>query len=108
MAFEHRATRQQVYDALDSERDYQEMRKKRDGENGTDNNGDPRSHSPEEYLVYMQDYLNEALHVASRTWGPEARLAIMEIVRKVTALGVANMEDNGAPQRAGFERVDGA
>lgn len=94
------STRQEVYAAVDSERDYQDSRIKNDGSTAPDG-----KHSPEEYLVYMQDYLNEALHTASRVWGPKARPAIMEIVRKVTALGVAAMEANGAPQRAGFERT---
>lgn len=89
-------SRAEAYAALDSERDYQDMRKDRD-------NGQP-SHSPEEYLVYMQDYLNEALHTSARTWGPEAKVAVMEIVRKVTALGVACMEDHGVAQRQGFKR----
>lgn len=94
-----KATRAEVYAALDSERDYQDMRTVRDGSTTA------RPHSAEEFLVYTQDYLNEALHVASRVWGPEANAKIMEIVRKVSALCVANMEGNGAPQRAGFERV---
>lgn len=87
-------SRQEVYEVLDGERDYQEMRIKRDG--STADNG---VHTPEEYLLYMEDYLTEAKHVASRVWGAECHPAILEIVRKVTALGVACMEQNGAPAR---------
>ena len=90
-------SRADVYRAIDSERDYQEMRVRRD-------QGNP-FHSTEEFLLYMEDYLVEARKVASRTWGPEAKPAILEVIRKVTALGVACMEHHGAPQRAGFERV---
>lgn len=93
------ASRKEVYTALDSERDYQDHRIQTDGSTALGEH----YHSPEEYLVYMQDYLNEALHTAARVWGPACKPAIMEIVRKVTALGVACMEHNGAPQRKGFE-----
>lgn len=95
------ATRAEVYNALDSERDYQDMRIARDG---TTAPGPEHYHSPEEFLIYMDAYLNEAKRVASSVWGPECKPAVMEIVRKVTALGVACMEQNGAPQRKGFER----
>lgn len=89
-------SRNDVYAALDSERDYQDMRKSRDQ--------GQEFHSVEEFLLYMEDYLHEARNVASRTWGPEAKPKTLEVLRKVTALGVACMEIHGAPQRAGFER----
>lgn len=85
------SARDQVYAVINGERDYQDMRKSRDS-------GAP-SHSVEEYLLYMEDYLQEARRVASRTWGPDAKPATLDIVRKVTALGVACMEDNGAIPR---------
>lgn len=88
--------RSEVYKAVDSERDYQDRRIARDG---TTASGSEHYHTPEEFILYMEDYLNEARHVASRTWGPTAKPAIMELVRKVTALGVACMEANGAPHR---------
>lgn len=90
-------SRQEVYAALDTERNYQDARRSAAYDATI---GAPGDHSPEEYLVYMQDYLNEALHTASRIWGPGCKPAVMEIVRKVTALGVACMESNGAPPRA--------
>ena len=98
------ATRLEVYAALDSERDYQEMRRQRDGSTTIGGDGSVHDHSPEEFLLYMKSYLDEAITVAARTWGPDCKPAIMEIVRKVTALGVANIEANGAPQRDGFYR----
>lgn len=85
-------TRKEVYAALDSERDYQEMRKVRD--NGT------HGHSIEEFLLYMQVYLNDTFNVAAKTWGPEAGPKTLEQLRKVTALGVACMEQHGAPRRS--------
>lgn len=90
------STRQDVYAALDSERDYQDMRISRDGTTAV---GPEHYHTPEEFLLYMDYYLNLAKQTASTVWGSECKPAIMEIVRKITALGVANMEANGAPKR---------
>jgi hypothetical protein len=89
-----KTTRREVYQAIDGERNYQDRLILASGATLEDH-----YHSPEEYLLYMQDYLNEAIHTASRTWGPECAPAVLNIVRKVTALGVACMEQNGAPQR---------
>lgn len=86
--------RTEVYAAIDGERDYQDMRLARDGSTSPEG-----IHSPEEYLLYMESYLNEAKEVASRVWGPECRPAILDIVRKVTALGVVCMEQNGVVTR---------
>jgi hypothetical protein len=57
-------------------------------------------HTPTEYLLYIDDYLREAKTVASRTWGVEATPKILDLVRKITALGVACMEQNGAVERS--------
>jgi len=85
------ATRAEVYAALDSERDYQEMRKERDG-------GKP-SHTVTEFLVYTRSYLNEALEKASRVWGADADKEVLDTLRKVGGLVIACMEENGAPKR---------
>ena len=85
------ATRTEVYKVIDGERDYQEMRRDRDG-------GQP-AHTPTEFLVYMRSYLNEALESASRVWGADADPTILDKIRKVTALGVACMEENGTVAR---------
>lgn len=91
-------TRAAVYAAIDSERAYQEMRIVRDGSTSAHT-----PHEPEAYIIYMEDYLTEARRVASHTWGPESKAAILEVLRKVVALGVACMEAHGAPQRSGFK-----
>lgn len=88
------ATRAEVYAAIDGERDYQEARKASEG--STSYNG---SHTPEEFLIYMNDYLAEANHAAARVWGKDCKPAILNILRKVTALGVACMEENGVVVR---------
>lgn len=85
------ASRNQVYAVIDGERDYQELRRVRDG-------GQP-AHTPTEFLVYMRSYLNEALEKASRVWGADADPAILDTMRKVIGLGVACMEENGTVAR---------
>jgi hypothetical protein len=100
------ATRADVYAALDSERDYQEDRKD-DSARAYERQGLSRvdsGHEVASFLTYMRDYLTEAEHVCSRNWGPDADLRTLHIIRKVTALGVACMEEHGAPQREGYER----
>jgi hypothetical protein len=86
--------RQSAYEAVDSERAYQNMRKSRD-------NGAP-SHSVDEFILYMDVYLDEAKRIAATSWGPDAKNKVLDFIRKVTALGVACMEENGAPRREGF------
>lgn len=92
--------RAKVFGALNSERDYQDAKGEQTYE------GTPRGHSIEEFLLYMRDYVEEGTHVASRVWGDKCKPAMLDIVRKVTALGVACMEQHGAPQRAGFEQPE--
>lgn len=86
-----------VYQAVDGERAYQNMRKGRDS--------GAHHHSVEEFMIYMEDYLHEARHVVSRTWGPSARLKTLDVLRKVVALGIACMEENGVVFREGYEAV---
>lgn len=87
------ATRKAVYTAIDSERDYQIARW-----------GHDHFRTVGEYLVYIQDYVREAMTAASREPdNPQGSGNVSDntknIVRKITALGVACMEHNGAPVR---------
>ena len=86
-------TRERVYEVINSERKYQ---------NSLWDNHEKEGNNPSSWLLWMQDYLTEAIHIASRnTEAPntEGRNKIMGAIRKVTALGVAAMEANGAPER---------
>jgi hypothetical protein len=94
-----KASRKEVYLALDSERAYQAIRWNRD----TTATGGVHE-SLGDWLMYMDDYLAEAKHVLSRAGEPEATDKALHILRKVTALGVAAMEALGAPQREGYEQ----
>jgi hypothetical protein len=81
-------TRPEVYKAIDTERDYQERR------------WDGHQHTITEWMVYMRDYLEEGLHHVSRS---SNELQALEEVRKVAALGVACMEQLGAPERPPYQ-----
>jgi hypothetical protein len=85
------ATREEVYKALDSERTYQKRRW------NADTTSSEGVHTATEYILFMEHYLSEARRLASTA--SEGNLMVLDFVRKVTALGVACMEQNGAPKR---------
>ena len=78
--------REDVYKLIDGEREYQMSK------------WTPQSatragiHTPEEWIVYMEDYLAEAKHILAREGMPECEQKAMQIIRKVTAMGVCAME----------------
>lgn len=85
--------RQDVYEVIDGERAYQATRW---NPTTTTTGG---KHSVAEWLLYMKDYCDEALHHMARNGEPGASEFALNSVRKVTALGVACMEQHGAPAR---------
>ena len=90
------ASRTTVYEAIDSEREYQNSKWRRP------TSKDPAGHNPHtitEWLSYMQYYVNEGLKVQTLSFEEGAGL---DFLRKVAALGVAGMEQHGAPKREGF------
>lgn len=87
-----RTSRTDVYSAIDSERQYQDER-------GVEHSGAPHEHELESYLLYMEDYLTEARSQCAREWGKGAKEKALHTLRKVVALGVAAMEEHGAPLR---------
>ena len=90
------ATRQEVYAAIDGERAYQATR----WNTSTTATGG-KHEDVTSWLVFMRDYVEEALHFLSRNGEPGATRFALHNVRKVTALGVACMETLGAPRREG-------
>lgn len=76
-----------------SERDYQ---RRRWGRRHPEGGFVEVEKSITDFMVYMQDYLTEAFHRASREPGCTGAL---EVLRKVVTLGVACMEQHGAPPR---------
>ena len=87
-------SRKVVYKAIDSERNYQDSRW---NEETTSSGG---QHSPEEWFMYIEDYVNEAKHILSRKNVNEAYPKAMDIMRKVAGMAVAAMEQNGTNNRA--------
>jgi hypothetical protein len=86
-------TRQEVYEIIDGERDYQEARW---------NNLNKVISNPSSFILWMEEYLSKARSLAStrdERIGTAGNEEIMDMIRKVTALGVACMELNGAPKR---------
>lgn len=80
----YRNSRRSVYEVIDGERDYQ------------DNNFGDNPHSVTEFLTFMQHYLSTAVTKVSTTKGDTCAL---DEVRKITALGVVCMEQNGFRNR---------
>jgi hypothetical protein len=86
--------RAEVYKLIDGERDYQDKRWSVDT---TDSGG--KHSSPVEWVAFMEDYLAEAKHILSRNSVSVSYPKAMDIIRKVTALGVASMEQIETPAR---------
>jgi hypothetical protein len=96
-------SREEVYEAINSERNYQDKRwgpylsARRDP---LPEHGMPGGwRSLDEFVLYMQGYMNELVFAASHYADKDQAL---DIVRKVTALGVRCMEQHGAPRREGY------
>lgn len=87
------ATPLEVMSAIQSERGYQNYRWPSSAH---------KEHSLEEWFMYMEDYINEAKHLLSRESYDTCGVKALDIMRKVTAMGVAAMEYHGAPRRPGF------
>ena len=82
------ATRDQVFEAINTERDYQQKRWGDDVQ---------KAQPVAAFLTFMRHYLTLAEREASKVSGEAA----LEDIRKITALGVACMEAHGAPIRVG-------
>ncbi len=89
-------TREQVYEAIDGERDYQGSRW------NADTTSSEGQHEVAAFILYMEEYLARARELASTLADNETNEngeEGLDFVRKVTALGVACMEQHGAPKR---------
>lgn len=80
--------RTKVYELVDGERNYQDKQW----------GGRPHDDmtSVGDFLVFMEQYLHRAKEKLTTETGIEPA---MDMIRKVTALGVAAMETHGAPER---------
>mgnify|MGYP001583607615 CR=1 FL=1 len=85
-----------AFEAIRSERAYQNSKWRRP------DSTDPAGHNPHtitEWLAYMQFYVNEGLRIQTVSHREGDGL---DFLRKVAALGVAGMEQHGAPRREGY------
>jgi hypothetical protein len=89
--------RYEVYDAIDSERDYQESRW-----SGSASGPDPRAHELDAWVAYIAAYTARLLDKSAGWDTPEEKIEVLNFVRKVAALCVVAMEYHGAPRREGF------
>lgn len=96
-------SRELVFTALDEEREYQEMRARKAGTP----EGTVRQHSLEEWTVYIEDYLREMKTELARVWTPDRHPTpkALHILRKITAMGVAAMEQDMTLFREDEERA---
>lgn len=88
-----KVARAQVYEAIDGEREYQN---KKWNASTTTTAG---QHNCEEFLMYIRDYTEEAIHFACRNPAPSAETFMLNGLRKIAALAVAAMEQNGVALR---------
>jgi hypothetical protein len=82
------ATRKEVYDAIDSERDYQDAL-------GSDRT-DGAFHTVGDYVTMLSHYVTELQAAWTKNAGTDAALNVM---RKCAGIAVHCMEDHGAPKR---------
>jgi len=92
----------EVMAAIKTERQYQLMRW---GYRQEDGSMEEAQHGVTDWLVYIQHYLNIAFEEAATKPGNEPA---MEVLRKITAMGVAACEQNGVESRpVGMAVVNG-
>ncbi len=85
--------RGKVYQAINSERDYQDRKWGNTLSGGRPGNGD---RSVDEFALYVAGYTNDLVEAASHSGN---QLAKLDIIRKIAGLCVACMEQHGAPLR---------
>lgn len=87
------ASREAIYSALNEERDYQDRRWNKET---TITEG---QHSVAEFVLFMDTYIQEIKRDLSYNGEPEASQLALDKLRKVTAMGIACMEQNGLVRR---------
>lgn len=88
--------RKEIYSRIDDERYYQAVRWGTFHSNAGGDHPVDRPKPVESFILYMEDYLQQARHQISREEGHDNAL---DSLRKVVALGVACFEQHGVPER---------
>jgi len=96
-----KVSRPEVYEAIDSERDYQNKWATTLSGNRPAHPGvpgmEPGDRTVDEYALYIVGYADDLLHEGAHFSVTEKKL---EIMRKIAGLCVACMEQHGAPKRS--------
>lgn len=87
------ATREEVYKAIDGEREYQDSFIEKDPSRFDDSLPD---HSTGDYIVMLTTYIREAQENWTRSGGDEKAL---HSIRKIAGIAVHCMEDHGVEYR---------
>lgn len=85
--------REEVYKAVDSERDYQDSKWGNTLSGDRPGNGE---RTVDEFSLYIAGYTNDLVQNASHFAKTEDKL---NIIRKIAGLCIACMEQHGAPER---------
>lgn len=88
-----KVTRKEVYNAIDTERTYQDAKWGHTLSGNRSGNGD---RSVDEFALYIEGYARDLANFCSHFANDNQKL---EVVRKIAGLGVACMEQHGAPVR---------
>lgn len=87
------ASRSEVYEAIKSERDYQDAKWGKTLSGGRPGAGE---RTVDEFSLYIAGYTDELVAKASHFANTDMKL---DIIRKIAGLCVACMEQHGAPKR---------
>ena len=80
--------REDVYKLIDGERNYQDSRW------NSNTTTSYEIHSVKEWMMFIEDYVNEAKHILSREPKQVADIKGMNIMRKMAAMAVCAMEQH--------------
>jgi hypothetical protein len=94
MTNEYSIQRAEAFEAINSERDYQDKVWGQSESSGQEGVGGHRT--VDEFASYILGYANDLHQISTHTLDPEEKL---NFVRKVAGLAVACMEQHGAPKR---------
>jgi len=88
----HRSTRKEVYQVIDTEREYQNVT--------WENNGVPNELSLGDFILLLEIYVQKTREQWAKEGEP--RINTLEVLRKVAGISVHAMEQHGAIERQQF------
>jgi len=85
---ERQMAREQVYKAIDSEREYQDSM-----------DGVSEAPSVASELILLEEYVGRARNTFTETFGDPEEQPTMNVIRKIAGIATRAMENHGAPNR---------